>query len=114
MVDAAINISSSAPVENMELGQLIDWDTEKFKRLGWKEFVQQCHINSDFTSLDNVHHPAQRLLEFYKQRGTPVKFSTELWSCNQIISALARGTHKSYHKHLELLHDEFTDMIQKG
>ena len=40
MANTAINISSSAPVENMlitappEFEQLITWDTEKFKRLG--------------------------------------------------------------------------------
>ena len=119
MANATVNMSSSDPVENIqittpsELGQHISWDTEKFKCLGQKAFAEQRHINSD-TSLDNVHHPAQHHLEFYNQWGAPEKFSTEPWSYNQISSALARGAHKSCLEHLELLHDKFTDMIQKG
>ena len=89
-------------------------DTEKFKRLGWKVFVEQCRANSDFSSLDNVHHPAQRLLEFYEQWGALVTFTSKSWSHNQIIITLAHGAHKSYYEHLEFLHEEFTDIIKKG
>ena len=76
--------------------------------------MEQRHVNSDFASLENVHHPTQRLLEFYWQRGALVKFSTEPWSRNQITSAFSRGTHKSCHEHLEFMHEKFTGMIQKG
>ena len=68
----------------------------------------------DFTSLTNVLHPARRLLHFYKHRGAPVKFSTPPWTRHQVQRALRRGPHKSCHEHLDFLHEEFIDMINKG
>ena len=64
MASAAINISSSTPVEKIqittqpELGQLVVQNTETFKHMGWKAFMEQRHIKSDFVSLDNMYHPA--------------------------------------------------------
>ena len=63
MANIVIN-SSSNPVGNnqtptpSELGQNISRDTEKFQRLGWKAFMEQRHVNCNFSLLDNVHHPA--------------------------------------------------------
>ena len=60
-----------------ELSECVRRDAELLKKLGWKKFVLQRRTKSDFTSLDEVNHPAKRLLKHYKSRGTPVKFSTE-------------------------------------
>jgi hypothetical protein len=64
--------------------------------------------------LDNVPHLARRLLRHYKHCGAPVKFSTTPWTRQQIQRALSRGPHKSSHKYLDYLEEEFVDMINKG
>ena len=89
-------------------------DAALLKRLGWRKFVAQRRSSSDFASLDNVDHPAQRLLKSYKARGAPVKMETKAWSRDQVSAALARGAHRSCMEHLEFLHEEFVDMIAKS
>ena len=89
-------------------------DASLFKKLGWRAFVKQRRTTSDFASLDNVDHLAQRLLKFYKERGAPVKLSTKPWSQDKITTALARGAHWSCRDHLDFLHEEFGDMIEKS
>ena len=64
--------------------------------------------------LDNVDHPAQRLLKSYKKRGAPVKMETKAWTREQVSAALARGAHRSCMEHLKFLHEEFADMIAKS
>jgi hypothetical protein len=64
--------------------------------------------------LDNVPHPAHRLLRHYKHRGAPVEFSPLPWTRQQIQRALSRGTHKSAHEYLDYLEEEFVTMINKG
>ena len=105
---------SDTKMTSTNLHDHIARDAELFNQLGWKAFVQQRRSKSDFASLDNVEHPAQRLLKFYKQRGAPVKFRTKPWSHTQISAALSRGAHRSCLEHLEFLHEEFVDMIQKS
>ncbi|KAK1732360.1 hypothetical protein QTG54_016952, partial [Skeletonema marinoi] len=61
----------------------------------------------------DVHHPAKRLLKFYKGRGAPVKLATKPWSQEQIWRALQRGPHKSCSEHLDFLREEFVDMRAK-
>ncbi|KAL3822497.1 hypothetical protein ACHAXA_002515 [Cyclostephanos tholiformis] len=70
--------------------------------------------NSDFSALDNVPHPARRLLRHYKHCGAPVKFSTPPWTRHQLQRALSRGPHKSAHEYQDYLAEEFSDMINKG
>ena len=80
---AESSAAASSPVKVAtppELSRCVRRDAELLKRLGWKKFVLQRRTKSDFTSLDQVNHPARRLLKQYKNRGTPVKFSTEPWS----------------------------------
>ena len=97
-----------------DLGAHVARDASLFKKLGWRAFVKQRRTTSDFASLDNVDHPAQRLLKFYKERGAPVKLSTKPWSQDKINTALARGAHRSCRDHLDFLHEEFGDMIEKS
>ena len=89
-------------------------DGKLLKRLGWRKFVLQHRPKGDFTSLDNVHHPVQRLLKHYKTRGAPVKISTEPWSRAMIDAALQQGAHRLCMEHIEFLHEEFTDIITKA
>ena len=63
--------------------------------------------------LNKIDHLAQRLLEFYKEQGAPVKMATEPWSRDQISIALSQGAHRSCMEHTEFLHEEFHDMILK-
>ena len=97
-----------------ELGNFVKRDVRLLAKLGWTEFVRQRCQWSDFASLDSVHHPARRLLDFYKKRGAPIKMATKAWSRERIDEALQRGVHKSCQEHIGFLKEEFIDMIQKG
>ena len=102
------------PAAPINLTDHITRGTALFKRLGWRQFVEQRRSRSDFASLNKVDHPAQRLLKFYKERGAPVKMVTKPWSQDQISAALARGAHRSCVEHIEFLHEEFNGMILKS
>ena len=97
-----------------ELGEYIDRDARLLRSLGWHGLVAHRRPLSDFSLLDNVQHPARRLLRHYKHRGAPVKFSTPPWTRLQIQRALTRGPHKSSYEYLGYLEEEFVDMINKG
>ena len=96
------------------LGEYTVNDAELLERVGWTEFVCQKRVGIDIASLENVHHPGKCLLTDLKLCGAPVRFHTQEWSRDNISATLARGAHKSCMEHLESLHEEFTDMIQKG
>ena len=98
---------------SQELGEYIKADAALLKELGWTKFVQRLRTRSDFASLDEVHHPARRLLNFYKHRGAPVKLATKPWSASRVQAALRRGAHKSCAEYLDFLREEFVDMRSK-
>ncbi|KAL7542839.1 hypothetical protein ACHAWF_007263 [Thalassiosira exigua] len=97
-----------------ELGKYIVHDVRLLEQLGWRHFIRQRRPVSDFASLDNIQHPAKRLLHFYKHHGAPVKFSTPPWTRRQVKRALAQGPHKSSFEYLDFLREEYVDMIAKG
>ena len=97
----------------LELGKLIERDVKLLHHLGWREFVRQRRPLSDLASMNNIHHPAKRLLQHYRKHGAPVKFSTKPWSRKQLHHSLKRGAHKSCFEYLEFLEEEFIDMINK-
>eukprot|EP00985_Skeletonema_marinoi_P002332 scaffold977_cov149-Skeletonema_marinoi.AAC.1 len=97
-----------------ELGELITRDVELLSRVGWRSFVKHRRGRGDFSSLDNVNHPARRLLMNLKHRGAPVKFTTPPWTTEQIDKAIRRGPHKSCNEYIDFLDEEFIDMIRKG
>mmetsp|Transcript_21332 Transcript_21332/g.32959 ORF Transcript_21332/g.32959 Transcript_21332/m.32959 type:complete len:780 (+) Transcript_21332:5035-7374(+) len=97
-----------------ELGEYITADVALLQELGWSKFVQQLRSRSDFTNLENVHHPAKRLLKFYRERGAPVKLSTQAWTQQRIRTAMKRGPHKSCHEYMDFLREEFWDMRSKS
>jgi hypothetical protein len=111
--------ATTAPVTSTSpetLNQRILQDVEELKRLGsWEAFVKSKRCFSDFANLDNVRgHPAHRLLQFYRQRGAPVKMKSKPWSREQISAALSRGAHQSCFAYMDFLREEFTDMMEKG
>eukprot|EP00956_Cyclotella_meneghiniana_P016236 scaffold25548_cov48-Cyclotella_meneghiniana.AAC.1 len=91
---SVLSLASQVP---KDLGEYIARDVKLLQQLGWHQFVKQRRPRSDFANLANVHHPARRLLQHYKSRGAPVKFSTPPWSSSAITRALHRGPHKSCH-----------------
>ena len=97
-----------------KLQSLINEDLQLLNKVGWEELVKLKRDGGDLSTLENVNHPAQRLLRDLKHRGAPVRFSTEPWSSERVNMALARGAHKSCMGHMDFLHEEFVDMIQKG
>ena len=96
------------------LPECVKRDSELLKKLGWRKFVLQRRTKGDFACLDDVAHPAQRLLKFYKSRGAPARFKSEPWSAERVDKALQRGAHRSCMEHLEFLHEEFEDMVAKA
>jgi hypothetical protein len=68
------------------------------QRLGWCQFVKLRRSRGDFASLDNIDHPAHRILRQLKEKGAPVQFSTPPWPRQRILQALKRGPHKSCNK----------------
>ena len=103
-------VDSSVP----SLSHYIESDTKTLQQVGWKALFKQSRERSDISSLENVHHPANRLLKHYRDRGAPVKLSTEPWSRERIDRALQRGAHKSCLGYHNFLHEEFADMRAKG
>ncbi len=71
-----------------DLGEFIACDTALLQQLGWRGLVAHCRPSSDFASLDNLHHPARRLLRLYAHRGAPVKFATPPWNPQHLQRAL--------------------------
>ena len=104
----------SADQLSEELGKLIRRDVEMLRREGWPALVKSRRARGDFATLDNVEHPARRLLMLYKHRGVPVKVSTSAWSPERCQAALDRGPHKSCADHIDFLVEEFIDMVKKG
>jgi hypothetical protein len=110
---ASVNLPSSMTTSE-ELGELIMRDVELLSSVGWRSFVKHRRGRGDFSSLDNVNHPARRLLMNLKHRGAPVKFTTPPWTTEQIDKAIRRGPHKSCNEYIDFLDEEFIDMIRKG
>ena len=108
---AAIDLTQSVP---SDIGEFIDRDVKLLAQLGWRGLVTHRRPTGDFASLNNVLHPARRLLHLYKHHGAPVKFATLPWTRRQVQRALHRGPHKSCHAYVDFLHTEFIDMINKG
>ena len=108
--------SAADPCEHPKerLQRLIDNDLTLLRELGLEGLVKLKRPRGDFASLDNIDHPARRLLKDLKYRGAPVRFTTEPWSVDKVSYALARGAHRSCLGHLDFLHEEFEDMINKG
>ena len=107
------------PAENYglpeELGECVRRDVELLRRVGWQGFVKARRNGGDLSDLSNIeNHPARRLLNHYKHRGVPVKFTSPKWSRTELKAALTRGAHKSCNEHIDFLNEEFVDMIKKG
>ena len=103
---AAVDVST-------DLGTYIKRDVQLLREKGWKNFVTHRRKRGDFADVSSIPHPAKRLLQHYKVHGAPVKFSTRPWKEATIERALARGPHRSCMEHIEFLHEEFIDMINK-
>ena len=94
-----------------ELGKLIDESVVLLKKVGWQNFVQLRRKGGDFSSLNNIHHPAKRLLKHLKHRGAPVKFTTPPWSRQRLHDAISRGPHQSCQQYIDFLDEEFISSI---
>ena len=96
-----------------ELGKYIERDVNLLKKLGWKQFVRQRRPTRDLGPMNNIQHPAKRLLQHYRKHGAPVKFTTTPWSRERVHQSIQRGAHKSCFEYLDFLEEEFIDMINK-
>ena len=104
-----------APPISQDLGTYIARDIKLFRELGWQQLVTQRRQRGDWNSnVGSIHHPAVRLLDHYKRHGAPVKIRTKPWTLARIEAALERGPHRSCHEHVQFLHEEFINMINKS
>ena len=111
---ATSSLRLPATVEvSADLGTYIQRDVKLLKERGWTSFVNHRRQRGDFAEVSTLPHPASRLLQHYKVHGAPVKFTTEPWKRHTIERALARGPHRSCMEHIDFLHEEFIDMINK-
>ena len=83
------------------------------EKKGWNKLVIDCRGRGDFSEV-RFDHPASHLLRQYKARGVPVKSHTKPWSQGMLDRAIKHGAHKSCHKYVEFLEEEFKDMINKS
>ena len=110
----AAALPSCAGPAKSELGKLIDESVTLLEKVGWRTFVNSRRRGGDLSSLNNINHPAQRLLKHLKHRGAPVKFTTPPWSRQKLNDAISRGPHQSCKEYIDFLDEEFVDMINKG
>jgi hypothetical protein len=106
--------TQTSSVTPQGLSELFSRNVELLARVGWQDFVKIRRWKGNFASLDNVTHPARRLLMHYKHRGAPVKFSTAPWTRGSINQAIKRGLYRSCNGYIDFLEEKFVDMIQKG
>jgi hypothetical protein len=97
-----------------DLSELIARDTALLQRLGWCGLVPHRRPSINFASLNNLHHPARRLLCLYAHRGAPVKFAMPPWTRQHLQRTLSLGLHCSSLEYIDFLQEEFVDMINKG
>ena len=94
-----------------ELGKLIERDAKLVKELGWVKFVKGRRGVGDLTEMENLRHPARRLLRHYKFSGVPVTLTDKSWGEDKLREALQRGPHPSAVLHSKFLFNEFVSMI---
>eukprot|EP00956_Cyclotella_meneghiniana_P017972 scaffold29676_cov59-Cyclotella_meneghiniana.AAC.1 len=80
------------PPVPVELGELIQRDVELLSQVGWQKFVKQRRGDGDIASLNNINHPARRLLLNYKHRGAPVKLVSTASNVDPIEVVLSTPT----------------------
>ena len=97
-----------------ELGKLIERDVALLKDCSFEDLVRSRRARGDLNDMNQLPHPAKRLLRQYKHRGAPVVLSTPPWSQERLEQALHRGPHKSCEEYSEFLREEFVSMINKG
>ena len=110
-------VSSLCPHATVEvsanLGTYVNCDVKLLKEMGWKSFVRHRRQRGDFAEVTKLPHPASRLLQHYKVHGAPVKLTTKPWKKHTVELALAQGPHPLCMEHIDFLHEEFIDMINK-
>ena len=77
-------------------------------------FFRHQQGRGNFTNLENIRHPAKRLLKHISSKGAPVLIKTSPWSAERTAAAISRGPHKSAHTYQEFLRDEMLDMATRA
>ena len=90
------------------LGEYIQRDAKLFESLGWETLVTQRRGRGDLTNMNQVQHPAQRLLRHLASKGAPA------WPASRLQQAVRRGPHKSCRDQEPFLRSEFADFVDKS
>jgi hypothetical protein len=105
-------IPSSPPVNTLQLrndrlGTLVRKLTNAFTNAAsWEDFIAEFRGPSYLaTKLDNIKHPAAKLLRLWRDHGVPAEMTSEPWSLDQKDACIQRGCHKSAKDHAAFLHE---------
>jgi hypothetical protein len=77
-------------------------------------YFQKKQGRGNLATLENITHPAKRLLRHIGVRGAPVVIQTAPWTAARKNAAVSRGLHKSAHEFQEFLREEMADMVEKA
>ena len=97
------------------LGKHIAFASRLFTEHGWDHTVRALRTPQDIPAdIESIPHPAGRLLNYFRKKGTPVKVTTPHWTPARKEQAIRRGPHKSAHEHSEFLAEEMSTMCERG
>ena len=96
------------------LGEYVKRDAKLFESLGWETMVTHRRGRGDLTNMDQVKHPAKRLLRHLASKGAPAVMQTANWTAARLHQAVRRGPHKSCQDQEPFLRSEFADFVDKS
>ena len=81
----------------------------------WGRFITNLrHRPNIHSSIQHLPHPAAPLLHALRNHGAPATLLTPPWSSTQLDQAANRGSHSSSLDHIDFVHEEMADMVEKG
>jgi len=113
-IDASPKQKLARPLQD-ELGKMIVANVvgaKKFPSIA--EFFRHQQGRGKFTAMQNIRHPARRLLRHVSSKGAPVIIQTPPWPQQQTAAAISRGPHQSAYTYQEFLRNEMADMMMRA
>ena len=79
----------------------------------WEEFVQEfCGPSYLAQDLDDIDHPAAKLLHHWRDEGVPAETTSPAWTPEQRDACVERGCHQSANKHSAFLREEMATFME--
>lgn len=104
----------SIQLRNDRLGTLVRQLTSAYSSSqSWDSFVNELRGPSYLAAeLEQVQHPATPLLLDWRDKGVPVRTTSEPWSESQKDACILRGCHKSAKDHSRFLREEMAEFVE--